>query len=144
MFGGLDLGQLYSQSGPALQGFLILVAVLAWKDARRLFREVKADANEAVEEAAQAKKRADGAVEEVARHEVLIDQNAGAVDDLEDAAARNDQRIAEVRERQAANWGTEFTRGGGNGTRDAAAEPDAGADRNRAASAETPSQREDS
>lgn len=112
MVAGLDLLRLYSQSGPALTGVVIVVAVLAWKDCRRLFKEVKEDASDASATAEEAKAQAETAMRETNRHELLLDEVATDVEELADVTAQNDKRIARIRERQAARWGADFQRGG--------------------------------
>jgi len=112
MVGGLDLASLYDQSGPALLGFLNVLVVVVWIDFRSKISEAKEKASEAVSEASEAKTQASKAARKNDRQEILIDQVATDVEDLDDAVSRNDQRIQDVRQRQAATQGDDFFRGG--------------------------------
>jgi len=112
MVGGLDLASLYDQSGPALLGVLNLLVIVVWFDFRSKISDAKEKAADAVAEASQAKEAAQAARETNGRQELLIDQVAGDVEDLEDAVSRNDQRIQQVKQRQAASQGDDFFRGG--------------------------------
>lgn len=112
MLGGLDLAALYEQSGPALLGVLNLMVLVVWFDFRTKISEAKDKAAEAVSEASQAKEAAQEARETNGRQEILIDQVAGDVEDLDEAVSRNDERIQRVKQRQAASQGDDFFRGG--------------------------------
>jgi len=112
MPGGLDLASLYDQSGPALLGVLNLLVIVVWFDFRSKIQDAKDKAKAAVEEASQAKEAAQGARETNGRQEILLDQVANDVDDLDEAVQRNDQRIQRVKQRQAASQGDDFFRGG--------------------------------
>lgn len=113
MFGGLDLAALYDQSGPALLGVLNLLVIVVWFDFRSKISEAKDKAAAAVAEASQAKEAAQDARETNGRQEILIDQVAEDVEELDAAVQRNDQRIQRVKQRQAASQGDDFFRGGG-------------------------------
>lgn len=112
MLGGLDFASLYDQSGPALLGVLNLLVIVVWYDFRSKISDAKTKAAKAVEEASQAAEAAQAARETNGRQEILLDQVAGDVDDLDDAVQRNDQRIQRVKQRQAASQGDDFFRGG--------------------------------
>lgn len=111
MPGGLDLASLYGQSGPALLGVLNVLVVVVWVDFRSKISDAKAKAADAVSEASQAKEAAQDARETNGRQEILIDQVANDLDELDEAVQRNDQRIDQIRQRQAASQGDDFFRG---------------------------------
>lgn len=104
---GPDLVSLYQQSGPALLGVLNVIAVVAWYDMRQKTAESQQTADDAVTTATEAKQRSIQNGEETNRHEIILDELAGDVEALEKSRDRNDQRIARIRERQAAEWGVD-------------------------------------
>lgn len=122
MPGGLDLAALYDQSGPALLGVLNILVIVVWVDFRSKIQDAREKAKAAAVDASAAKDAAQAARETNGRQEILLDQVAKDVDDLDDAIQRNDQRIRRVQQSQAASQGDDFFRGGGRRSEEASAE----------------------